>query len=68
MPGRGGTAVAHRWRKRIANLPVIFVSGYPQGFHQENLNLSGPTEFLPKPFSPDDLLRQVAAMTTDPTE
>jgi two-component system, cell cycle sensor histidine kinase and response regulator CckA len=61
MPGIGGDELARRLRERWPELPVLFMSGYSV----EDLQLQGAIgserTILQKPFSPDGLVRSVAA-------
>jgi DNA-binding response OmpR family regulator len=59
MPGMSGVQLAARLAEQWAGLPVLLVSG------QEPTGWSGP--FLPKPFTPDQLVevvRNLASRTT----
>ena len=58
MPSRDGIALCYALRTsdQWATIPLIFMSG------QENKNYcepTGPLDFLPKPFAPEDLLALV---------
>jgi len=61
MPGIGGPELARRLRERWPALPILFMSGYSV----EDLRLQGEASFervmLQKPFTPEGLVRSVAA-------
>jgi CheY-like chemotaxis protein len=61
MPGIGGTELGRRLRQRWPALPILFMSGYSV----EDLRVQGVTDLgglmLQKPFTPDALVRSVAA-------
>ena len=49
MPGVGGVEMVSRIRKRVPEVPVVFVSGYTA--EDRNLPLDRRTVFVPKPYS-----------------
>jgi two-component system cell cycle sensor histidine kinase/response regulator CckA len=52
MPVMDGHELAKRVRARRPDLPILYMSGY---------GVSGTVSpFLPKPFSPDELIQRVA--------
>jgi signal transduction histidine kinase/ActR/RegA family two-component response regulator len=60
MPRMGGIELAERLRKTHPDLPILFVTGYVEqsdALHQS----AGGAPVLLKPFSPEALLRAVAA-------
>jgi two-component system, cell cycle sensor histidine kinase and response regulator CckA len=61
MPGMTGRELAHRLRGERADLRVLFMSGYS---FDSVLGAEGaaPADFLPKPFTPDQLLAKVEAI------
>lgn len=60
LPRLPGTAVVERLRERRVDLPVLFISGFPEDPTSE---LRAPhTDFLAKPFSGDELLRRIGAL------
>jgi FixJ family two-component response regulator len=61
MPALGGRAMVREMRAVQAALPVLFVSGYVEGGLSEE-DMKGPTAFLAKPFTADDLLAEVGAL------
>jgi two-component system, cell cycle sensor histidine kinase and response regulator CckA len=64
MPGMGGAELARRLRERWPAIPVLFMSGYAL----EDVLGKGAAGFeapmLQKPFTPNALLRSVAAALT----
>ena len=57
MPGLSGPALAERLRENLPALKVLYMSGYAP----EELAATVTAEhFLPKPFTPDDLVAMVA--------
>jgi len=59
MPGMGGSELARRFRRDRAELPVLFMSGYPAG----NIDQPGAPDrqspLIQKPFAGQALLRKV---------
>jgi CheY-like chemotaxis protein len=51
--------VAERLRAARPDLPVLFMSGYAREALDGRSLLDGRTSFLPKPFTPDQLLEKV---------
>ena len=57
MPGISGVDLADALRTKNPNLKVLFMSGYAE---RESLRvLQAHEQFIPKPFLPDELFRQV---------
>jgi two-component system cell cycle sensor histidine kinase/response regulator CckA len=56
MPSMRGAEVAAEMRASHPDLPVLYMSGYSD----RALDMSGHTDYLPKPFSPGELLARVA--------
>lgn len=59
MPGVGGIEASRRIKARDKNHPVILMSGYEQGYLEENGLPEGIRTFLRKPVDTDRLLREV---------
>jgi len=57
MPVMGGVELAERMVELAPGTPVLFVSGYAEDPRLHHM--AGEVPFLPKPFSPPDLLRAV---------
>jgi len=58
MPNMDGPTLVKEARKDMPDLPVIFVSGYAEDVFRKNLEAE-EFQFLPKPFSLNDLAEQV---------
>ncbi len=58
MPGMLGTTVAQELRRRVPQLPVLFMSGHSAEIARGGL-LDPSTPFLPKPFTPAQLAVKV---------
>ncbi|HWK26691.1 MAG TPA: response regulator [Solirubrobacter sp.] len=61
MPGMNGRELAERLLDRAPGVRVLFISGYTG----EDLALDDGVRFLPKPFTPSELLEQVRAILDD---
>ncbi|MGJ5820628.1 PAS domain S-box protein [Paludibaculum fermentans] len=62
MPGMSGTELVQQLRLADPHLKVLYVSGYAgDGIHKEEL-LGAGAHFVPKPYTPDTLLRIVRAL------
>ncbi len=63
MPGgMNGVELGSRLRAARPTLPVLYMSGYTDDAQIPSDGLGGHLPFLPKPFQPEDLLRQVAEL------
>ncbi len=61
MPGRSGPELALAvWQER-PDLPVLFITGNPEGTLEALPDLDLARDVLPKPFGSDELLRRVAS-------
>ncbi len=56
MPSRGGRALAEDIRRQHTNVRILYMSGYPDDTIAHHGVLDSATPFLPKPFTPDELL------------
>jgi CheY-like chemotaxis protein len=61
MPGLNGRELALRFRQARPDARVIFMSGFASDVIAEDGGLSGDSELLMKPFTPDELLSRVQA-------
>jgi PAS domain S-box-containing protein len=66
MPGMNGRDLARRITGRYGNLKVLYISGYDESVHRGRRtrgsaeeNVPGGNNFLPKPFSPGQLLQKI---------
>jgi FixJ family two-component response regulator len=55
MPGMGGLTLQSRLAAAGRHIPIVFVTGYPEGVRTRALQ-SGAVCFLTKPFTENDLL------------
>lgn len=62
MPGISGAVLAERVLALRPGLPVLFMSGYSEESRQFDELHEGRATLLAKPFSPDDLVREVRAV------
>lgn len=62
MPVMGGGEVFTSLRMLKPDLRIVLSSGYPQADIMENLQASGATSFLQKPYTADDLTATVASL------
>lgn len=59
MPRRDGLSLLAEIRNLSAETPAIVMSGYPTPETVADIFASEATQFLPKPFKPDDLLAMI---------
>jgi hypothetical protein len=62
MPVMGGREVARRARAILPDLPVLFMSGYAEPEQEPDTSGPAPTDFLAKPFHPNELAARVARL------
>jgi two-component system response regulator AtoC len=62
LPDAHGGTLCHRLRKAAPRLPVLLTSGRPQPNLLALFAADGPTDFLPKPFRPADVLERAEAL------
>lgn len=55
MPGIDGIEVARRIKKEKPNIAVIMITGYPSVESSIEAIRSGIADYVPKPFTPDEL-------------
>ncbi|HEY9505343.1 MAG TPA: response regulator [Gemmatimonadales bacterium] len=61
MPTMGGAELARRLRARWPSLPILFMSGYSTEALRHQGALDSEAVTIAKPFTPDGLIRSVAA-------
>jgi CheY-like chemotaxis protein len=66
MPGIDGGEATRALRERWPGLPVVISSGYTGRDDISELQASGPTEILRKPYRVEDLLEAFQRVTADP--
>ena len=59
MPGMSGGELAERLRATRPDLPTLFTSGYTEDEVVRRGVSAGEAAFMEKPFTPDELLRQI---------
>jgi len=59
MPEMDGVELAKRMTDKRPGLPVLYVSGYTGAAKEKLAAISQSTNFLTKPFKPDELVRRV---------
>ncbi len=62
MPIMGGDVLAHRLRELQPTVRVLYISGYPDDARTEGVPRVSNSVLLPKPFTPQVLVREVGAM------
>lgn len=62
LPDMHGGALARALRDRAGDLPILFVSGRDSTALRDAFASEAPTGFVPKPFFPADVVRQVRAL------
>jgi DNA-binding response OmpR family regulator len=66
LPGVGGRELADRLRVAQPGLRVLYTSGYTEGEIARRGSLADDAQFLPKPFTPSDLLLRVREVLDGP--
>jgi len=66
MPKMGGRELSNLLRDRLADLQVLYISGYFEETVMQQGIRDGIDAFLPKPFSPLNLARKVRSMLDKP--
>jgi DNA-binding NtrC family response regulator len=56
MPGMTGPELVEAFRWRHGDIPVLFITGYPDHDRWYTWQRPAVWGFLPKPFTPDQLL------------
>ncbi len=59
MPVHDGIYLMKELKNRMIDTPVIVMSGYSTGETIQEADAMGACRFLPKPFTPDELLENV---------
>ena len=59
LPGMNGDELARSLKGRVEDLKVLLISGYPRGSIGMQHKLPADTQFLQKPFSPNQLCEKV---------
>jgi DNA-binding response OmpR family regulator len=59
MPKRDGLFLTKEIRKSFSIVPIIVMSGYSTPETIADAAASGATSFMPKPFRPDELMKEI---------
>ncbi len=62
LPGMGGRELGETVRERFPSIKVLYMSGYTENGIIHHGRLDDGIEFLPKPFTSNDLRRKVSAV------
>ena len=68
MPILGGAEAATELRRLQPDIPIIAMSGYGDIEVMQHFSRAGVDDFLPKPFSPDQLAEKVRHALTRASE
>lgn len=66
MPELDGHAFITELRKRNQEVPVIMITGYPGGSSESSAFRLGATDFVAKPFTPEEIVLAVRRLTMRP--
>jgi DNA-binding NtrC family response regulator len=59
MPGHDGLFLMREIKKVIPDVPILVMSGYPTPETISGVLNLGATQFIPKPFRPDELIKVI---------
>jgi DNA-binding NtrC family response regulator len=59
MPKHDGVFLMREIKKVIPDMPIIVMSGYPTPETVSDVLKLGATQFIPKPFRPDELIKTI---------
>lgn len=59
LPGRNGFQIAEQLRAQGQHIPIIFMTAFDMGLYRAYARNVGYTPCIPKPFDPENLLRQI---------
>lgn len=66
MPELDGHAFIAELRKRNQKVPVIMITGFPSGSSEASAIRLGATDFVAKPFTPEEIILAVRRLTMRP--
>jgi DNA-binding NtrC family response regulator len=59
MPKHDGLFLMREIRRDLPRIPIVVMSGYPTPETIADVMQAGATQFIPKPFKPDELTRLI---------
>lgn len=59
MPGRDGMYLMGEVKQKRPDIPILVMSGYATKETIDEVSLRGAAAFIPKPFTPDELLETI---------
>jgi two-component system response regulator HydG len=59
MPKHDGMFLMREIKKVIPDMPIVVMSGYPTPETVSDVLKLGATQFIPKPFRPDELIKTI---------
>jgi DNA-binding NtrC family response regulator len=59
MPKHDGMFLMREMKKHLPEIPIIVMSGYPTPETIADVLRLGATQFIPKPFRPDELVKTI---------
>jgi FixJ family two-component response regulator len=65
MPGMGGLSLQSHLAATGRQIPIVFVTGYPDAVVRDKAMSLGAVCFLTKPFNEDDLVDGLRSALTD---
>lgn len=65
MPKRDGMYLMREIKKDLPKIPIIVMSGYPTPETIADVLKLGATQFIPKPFRPDELIKVIRQVMGD---
>lgn len=68
MPQMGGSELAEKLKSKLPNLKILFTSGYTDEAVIRHGVIVGNTNFIQKPFAPDDLANKIRKILDDSQE
>jgi DNA-binding NtrC family response regulator len=65
MPKHDGLFLMREMKKDLHQIPTIVMSGYPTPETIADAMKSGATQFIPKPFRPDELMKLIRQVMSE---
>lgn len=59
MPEEDGLSLIRRVKDNNVDIPILVMSGYPTGDTIDTSIAQGARDFIPKPFTPDELIETI---------